>query len=232
MDQILYIAAKAPRPCYAKTRLGQAFGHMHAINLYRAFLHDLAARFAQAPFPVGWYVTPPDAWTDLAPLVGASERVVAQGDGDWSARQRALFAGAARRGEQRVVLIASDSPQITVATVADAFALLAHHEVVLGPVHDGGYYLVGMRGWHDIFSGVLMSTATVLADLIAQAQQQGLRVAYVEPMFDIDTADDLHHLAPLAYTRSDLPVLLHLRGHPSARPPHLGYRHMQRGGAS
>lgn len=204
MDHILYIAAKAPRAGYAKTRLGKTIGHPEAIILYRAFLRDLAARFAWAPFPIGWYVTPPDAWTDLAPLVGSPARVLAQGDGDWSVRQRVLFAGAAARGEQRVVLIASDSPHITVETVADAFGKLAQHDLVLGPVHDGGYYLIGMRGYHDIFADVPMSTATVLADLIRQARQRGLSVAYVEPTFDVDTVDDLDHLEPFARTRSDL----------------------------
>jgi hypothetical protein len=172
--------------------------------LYRAFLRDLAARFAWAPFPTGWYITPPDAWPDLAPLIGSAARVLAQGDGDWSVRQRALFAGAARRGEQRVVLIASDSPHLTVETVVDAFSKLVQHDLVLGPVHDGGYCLIGMRSYHDIFADVLMSTATVLADLIRQARQRGLSIAYMEPTFDVDTADDLQHLVPLAFTRADL----------------------------
>jgi hypothetical protein len=146
MDRILYIAAKAPRPGYVKTRLGNAIGHPEAIIVYRAFLRDLAVRFAWAPFPVGWYVTPPDAWTDLAPLIGSASHVLAQGDGDWSERQHALFA--------------PESPHITVETVTDAFGKLTQHDLVLGPVHDGGYYLIGMRGWHDVFTGVPISTTT------------------------------------------------------------------------
>jgi uncharacterized protein len=57
----LYIAAKAPRAKIAKTRLGHAIGHDNAAALYKAFLIDLAARFTDAPFALGWYVTPPDA---------------------------------------------------------------------------------------------------------------------------------------------------------------------------
>jgi rSAM/selenodomain-associated transferase 1 len=207
MREILYIAAKAPRMGLAKTRLGQAIGHAAAIALYRAFLCDLAARFAQAPFALGWYVTPADAWHDIAPLFEQSTRmpqVLVQADGDWTERQRMLFRTAAERGEDRVILIASDSPQITVATVTRAFRALDRHDVVFGPVADGGYYLIGMRGWHDILHGVPMSTGTVLHDLIARAAQAGLAVALVETMFDIDEIGDLAELRRLAAARDDL----------------------------
>ncbi len=207
MSAALYIAAKAPRPGLAKTRLGRAIGHDAAVALYRAFLRDLAARFAAAPFAVGWYVTPPDAWPEIAPLVGPAgrrARVLAQGDGDWTARQRALFRGAAARGEGRTVLIASDSPQVAVAAVAAAFRQLDRHDLVLGPVHDGGYYLIGMRGWHDVFGGIPMGTGTVRRDIAARARRAGLAVGRVAPTFDIDEAGDLRHLRRLLPGRADL----------------------------
>ena len=58
----LYIAAKAPRPGLAKTRLARGIGQRTAIDLYRAFLRDLGARFAapaaRGAFSLGWYITP------------------------------------------------------------------------------------------------------------------------------------------------------------------------------
>ena len=121
MSDRCFIAAKAPRPGFAKTRLAAAIGPERALGLYRAFLQDLADRFAGAPFALGWYVTPPDAWAELAPLVrraGIAPRIVAQPAGGWGERQSALFRTAASRGEERTVLIASDSPQVTPAVVA------------------------------------------------------------------------------------------------------------------
>jgi rSAM/selenodomain-associated transferase 1 len=221
MTAILYIAARAPRPGFAKTRLGKAIGHDAANALYAAFLQDLAARFATAPFPVGWYVTPDDAWESLSPLVRpssplspspASRRgglvgpVLIQGPGDWGVRQQALFSEAADRGEAQTILVASDSPQLHVEVVGEAFALLEQHDLVLGPVDDGGYYLVGMRGSWPVLGGVPMSTRTVLSEIIARAEGLGLSVALVEPMFDVDEAEDLARLAALAATRDDLPA--------------------------
>ena len=210
MSDALYIIAKAPRVGLAKTRLGRAIGDEAAIALYRAFLRDLGARFANAPFECGWYVTPPDAWDDISPLVGPcgrGRRVLLQNDGDLTERQRELFSGAAARGEERVVLIASDSPQLTIEVVEEAFRELDRHDLVVGPTYDGGYYLIGMRigkGLCDVFGGVPMSTGTVLGDVVARAGSLGLSVGWVETTFDVDEVEDLQHLRKLVQHRPDL----------------------------
>ena len=207
MSDALYIIAKAPRAGLAKTRLGRTIGDEAAIVLYKAFLRDLSARFAGAPFECGWYVTPLDAWDDLSPLVhrgGREAKVLLQGEGDLSERQRELFRGAAARGEERVVLIASDSPQLDVAVVERAFRELRRHDVVFGPTYDGGYYLIGMRGFEDVFHGVPMSVGTELEAVIAVAELAELSVGRVEATFDVDEVEDLEHLRRLVEHRPDL----------------------------
>jgi uncharacterized protein len=206
MSASLYIAAKAPRIGLAKTRLGSSIGHEAAIALYRAFLQDLAARFAGAPFQCSWYVTPPDAWPEIASLVSARgrARVLFQGEGDWTRRQKELFYAAAERGEERVVLIASDSPHLTVEVIWRAFGELDCHPLVFGPTYDGGYYLIGMRGYHDVLGGIRMGTDSVLDEIYVRAGQAGLSVGSVETTFDVDEAEDLRHLRRLAATRPDL----------------------------
>ena len=193
----LYIAAKAPRPGLAKTRLAAAIGDEAALSLYRAFLTDLAARFCDGPFPLGWYVTPADAWTELATICGAGADVLVleQRDGDWTERQRRLFQGMPARGETRTVLTASDSPHMPREVVADAFDKLERHDVVLGPVHDGGYYLIGMNGPHDVLAGVRMSTSSVFDEIEARCARQGLSLALVQPTFDVDEVGDLDRLS-------------------------------------
>jgi glycosyltransferase A (GT-A) superfamily protein (DUF2064 family) len=214
---VLYVAARAPRPGFAKTRLGKAIGHEQANALYAAFVQDLAARLADLPFPVGWFVTPEDAWDELAGLVYPRGQhgplpgpvpgpVLIQGPGDWAARQQALFAGAAERGEPRTILIASDSPHVTLDPILEAFSLLEKHDLVLGPVDDGGYYLVGMRGSWPVLGGVRMSTGTVLDEIVGRARSLGLSVGLVAPTFDIDEAGDLARLAAVCTDRDDLPA--------------------------
>lgn len=87
--------------------------------------------------------------------------------------------------------------------MAQAFAGLEIADVVVGRVHDGGYYLIGVRGFHDVLSGVPMSTASAADALIARALSMGLRVARVEPTFDIDVEADLALLVDLLERQPD-----------------------------
>jgi glycosyltransferase A (GT-A) superfamily protein (DUF2064 family) len=222
MSAILYVAARAPRSGFAKTRLGQTIGDGPATLLYTAFLADLAARLAGTPLTVGWYVTPDDAWEVLAPLVdttsagrGASAPrrrkarlgpVLVQGCGDWATRQQVLFRAAPIRGETKTILIASDSPHLDLDAIGEAFDLLDRHDLILGPTIDGGYYLVGMSGPWEVLEGVAMSTGVVLAEIVARAQRLGLSVAFVRSTFDVDEADDLVRLAEVVGQREDLPA--------------------------
>lgn len=204
MSDALYVIARAPRVGFAKTRLGRTIGHERAISLYRAFLRDLAARFSDSPFPPGWYVTPPDAWPEISELTGETGRVIFQGDGDLTERQSELFRGARGRGEERTVLIASDSPHLGVGVVEEAFRRLESNDLVFGPTFDGGYYLIGMRGYQDVLEGMPMSVGTELDGITARARLSGLSVGILETTFDVDVVEDLRRLRPLALDRADL----------------------------
>jgi uncharacterized protein len=216
---VLYIAARAPRPGFAKSRLGRAIGHDRAAALYAAFVQDLGARLSRAPFRVGWYFTPDNGWSELASLTvnpggpwWTCGPILAQPPGDWTHRQRALFLTAPSRNERRTILIASDSPQIGLDAIVEAFERLDRDDLVLGPTDDGGYYLIGVRSpaaptsvrpW-EVLTGVRMSTGTVLDEILARAASLGLRTSLLAPTFDIDEATDLERLIPLTLLRDDL----------------------------
>jgi glycosyltransferase A (GT-A) superfamily protein (DUF2064 family) len=84
-----------------------------------------------------------------------------------------------------------------VFVVLEAFKKLEDHDIVLGRVTDGGYYLIGVRGPHAVLSGVPMSTADAADGVLQRAEQLGLSAAEVEPTFDIDVVDDLDQLRAL-----------------------------------
>lgn len=72
--------------------------------------------------------------------------------------------------------------------------------IALSPAEDGGYSLIALRlpeapiAPPDLFRGITMSTATVLAETRARAAALGLRVALLAPTFDVDEAADLGRL--------------------------------------
>ncbi|CAN5904777.1 TIGR04282 family arsenosugar biosynthesis glycosyltransferase [soil metagenome] len=204
MTDVLYVIAKAPRVGFAKTRLGKSIGHAKAIELYKAFLRDLGERFSDAPFGFGWYITPSDAWPEISALTGDTDRLLYQGEGDLTERQKELFQLATRRGE-RAVLIGSDAPHLSVVIIEEAFRALDQHDLVFLPTHDGGYCLIGMSGQHgDVLEGVTMSTGSELAGIIRRARLANLAVKFLEPTFDVDEVEDLQNLQELAVGRDDL----------------------------
>jgi hypothetical protein len=172
-----------------------------AARLYGAFLTDLAARFTPGPgvdpgYDLGWAYTP--AEVDFAAVLAGlgypqpeGVRFVPQEGEGWGTRQANLLRWGHDQGYARTVLVASDSPHLARGIPALAFAALVEHDVVFGRVRDGGYYLIGLRGFHDLLAGLPMSTAGVAAALSARAAALGLSAAETPATFDVDESSDL-----------------------------------------
>ncbi len=207
-DDLLMIAARAPVAGATKTRLGNAIGMAKAATLYRAFLRDLAARFDRDGngFDLAWTYSPPecDFRSELEAVTGDRScvaRFVPQSGSDWGVRQLNLLRWGADQGYQRMILMASDSPHLSVSLIASGFILLREHEIVLGRVRDGGYYLIGERGFHDVLTSVAMSTASAAVDVVARGRERGLTVGELPVTFDVDERADLVEL--IATLRAD-----------------------------
>jgi rSAM/selenodomain-associated transferase 1 len=209
-DTALVIVSRYPQPGTTKTRLARTLGNEETVQLYRAFLTDLAQRFADWPeYDLCWAYTPAgvdytEFMLELAPpLVRHMHFFPQQGEG-LGERLLNAFRWTYEHGYGRTVLIGSDSPHIGRDTVAGARDALDYADVVLGPAEDGGYYMIGMRRPHDVFRDIPMSTSAVLRMTIELAQGQDLEVNIQETLFDIDELPDLARLAQLLRTDASL----------------------------
>ncbi|HYC21668.1 MAG TPA: TIGR04282 family arsenosugar biosynthesis glycosyltransferase [Candidatus Bathyarchaeia archaeon] len=218
---VLLIFARYPAPGAVKTRLARTIGAEAAAALYGAFLADLARRFGRGRMAVRWLVAPPDP--GLAALLGLRRASCREQSGeDLGARMHEAFRSMRKAGWRRVAIIGSDSPQIPLATVERAFALLDGADLVLGPAEDGGYYLIAMREPHDVFAGIEWGSRSVLRATRARALRLGLRVAELEPSFDVDRKADLERLRKLLQTpggRAAMPATARLLDSLRTRPP-------------
>lgn len=202
-DTALVIVARYPQVGATKTRLARTLGNEETPQLYRAFLADLAQRFADWPaFDLHWAYTPAEVdYTEfMAELAPAHVRHMSffpqRGEG-LGERLHNAFRWTYEHGYERTVLIGSDSPHIGREPIAEARRALDRADVVLGPAEDGGYYLMAMQRPHDVFRGIPMSTSAVLRMTTELAHRQGLEVNTVETLFDIDELPDLARLAQL-----------------------------------
>lgn len=90
-----------------------------------------------------------------------------------------------------VVLIGSDLIGIDEDYVNSAFDALKKNDMVLGPARDGGYGLVGMNHFIDVFSGITYSRSDVLEKTIDRAKKLGKSVHLLDTIRDIDDIRDL-----------------------------------------
>ena len=133
---------------------------------------------------------------EMASLAGSAATVVAQKGEGLPAGLTSVFAHFAGDHRRRVIAFNSDSPHLPRSVLEDAFATLAAHDLVVGPTHDGGYYLVGAKTSHPtLFTGDGMSTGGALERLLSRTRVLELSVAFTDPFYDIDVADDLIRLA-------------------------------------
>jgi hypothetical protein len=98
-------------------------------------------------------------------------------------------------GYRRVVIMNSDGPTLPLTCLEEAFSGLDRADVTLGPGHDGGYYLIGMKSHRpELFRGIDWSTERVIPQTLAACHQQGLSVHQLPQWYDVDVAADLERL--------------------------------------
>ena len=193
---MLVIMAKAPRPGTVKTRLAPSLSPEAVTAFYCCLLDDTLA-LARSLGDVEIAIMCPNTdVNDLAQLAGNKATVVAQNGDGLAAGLASVFAHFAAGNQRRIIAFNSDSPHLPRSVLEDAFETLAAHDVVVGPTHDGGYYLVGAKTSHPtLFAHDGMGTSSALERLLSRAHALELSVGLAPSFYDIDVADDLTRLA-------------------------------------
>jgi len=192
----LVIMAKAPRPGWVKTRLAGNLSLKAVTELYACFLNDTITLGRALPQVEIAIMCPESDVEELSRSVTEAVRIVPQTGRGLAAGLVSVFAQFANSGHQRVIALNSDSPHLSPSALGNAFDLLESCDVVAGPTHDGGYYLVGARASHPgLFASDGMGTGSALGVLLSRAQALGLSMRLTDVFYDIDIAADLKQLA-------------------------------------
>jgi uncharacterized protein len=195
-DRVLVIMAKAPRPGEVKTRLASSLSVADATDFYCCLLQDTLALARSLGDVKVAIMCPESDVSELAQLAGREAQVVAQTGEGLAAGLTSVFAHFATDDPRRTIAFNSDSPHLPRSILEDAFETLASHDVVVGPTHDGGYYLVGTKAFHPtLFVRDGMGTSSALERLVSRARGLRLSLGFAEPFYDIDIAEDLTRLA-------------------------------------
>src|SRR5215472_66339 len=195
-DRVLVIMAKAPRPGAVKTRLIPSLSADAVTDFYRCLLED-TLELARSLGDVEIAIMCPDSdVSEMAQMAGNQVSVVAQKGEGLAAGLTSVFVHFSEGQQRPTVAFNSDSPHLPGSVLEGAFETLAAHDLVVGPTHDGGYYLVGAKTSHPtLFANDGMSTGSALERLLASARALNLSVGFADHFYDIDVADDLGRLA-------------------------------------
>jgi rSAM/selenodomain-associated transferase 1 len=111
-------------------------------------------------------------------------------------RMKYCFEFAFDKGFEKVIVIGSDSPDLSHNIFKKAFSSLNENDSVIGPTHDGGYYLLGFKKNSyspKVFEEINWSTKTVFIETMKKLNSENLKINVLTNWRDIDTLDDLKY---------------------------------------
>jgi rSAM/selenodomain-associated transferase 1 len=197
MSACLAVMAKQPQRGKVKTRIAAALGDDRAAELYRCALQDtLALALSVADVAHVLSYAPPTVTSRRYFEQVASDFALIPQEGVTLGERISGILAPLLKNHSSVVLIGSDSPDLPAEFITRAFEILrGATDVVLGPAHDGGYYLLGVRSMQPIlFERIHWSTAVVAEQTRARAAEAGLQMADLPRWHDLDTVADLQAL--------------------------------------
>jgi uncharacterized protein len=187
------VMAKASTPGRTKTRLVPPLTSEEAAQCNTAFLRDVADNIlaASAQASIAGYVAfgPPDSkpffQENLPGEIGLIEA--------WYPHLGECLISAIvqlfDRGHDCAVVLNADSPTLPTALLVDTAEVLERpgDRIVLGPAHDGGYYLLGLKHAHSgLFQDIAWSTEHVARQTLDRAAELGLPVYILPKWYDVD----------------------------------------------
>jgi uncharacterized protein len=193
MKNAVGVMARFPVEGRTKTRLAADLGQSKALDIYGkcagAVFHEVGAlrdNVAKYVFFTGLAsAAKAAAWT------GPGFTVKPQVGRDLGQRLQNAFDFLFSAGADKAILLASDTPDISSLIITKALDALKSRDVVLGPSHDGGYYLIGMRTLHhELFIGIRWGSSEVLAHTVDRINSLGLTLHLLPELIDIDNAAD------------------------------------------
>jgi len=207
----LVVFVKSPETGRVKSRLAADIGEQKARRLYRCFVEDLLDSLDKGNYCLKIFFHPPDQQNVLAKWLGHHRCYEPQRGDDLGGRMRNAFEKCFSEGFEAAILVGGDIPDMTGEIVTEGFAALKSGDAVIGPSHDGGYYLIGFQSGTfvpEVFTGICWGADGVLKSTREILENKGLRLSFLPLWRDIDTYEDLtalierHRNKPFAKSRT------------------------------
>jgi rSAM/selenodomain-associated transferase 1 len=200
LDHIIIQFAKLPVLGKVKTRLSPDIGDQSCLELHRQLLQYTHDNLKLATDALGGLsvlsIDQFDADSQIEEIAKTTPLLVQVGN-DLGER----MANAIRWGltlANKVLIVGSDCPVLTVEYYQQALNELNHEAHVFINAEDGGYVLVGATQTCDeLFKDVPWGTGDVMAATFERLGAANKKAAILGPLWDVDRIDDLNRLKQL-----------------------------------
>lgn len=198
---IVILFTRYPQPGKCKTRLIPVLGKDGAIKVHQQLVTHILKALTECIrrdntelciYYDGGSQPEMEAW------LGKDYSFIQQEGVDLGQRMAQALIQALSQGKN-AILLGSDCPAVSASLLQEALDSLHQHDMVVGPAHDGGYYLIGLARHvntdccRSLFKRIPWSTAQVLSRTLERAEEQKLHFHTLPKLHDIDTAEDLRH---------------------------------------
>lgn len=197
MRTAIAVFCKTPGLSSVKTRLGAEIGEADAEEFYRLSvlaIDEILTQVADNPeqkVDIYWAV---GEYEGLNDPIWKSHKRIWTGEGGLGERIHHVFDELLKLYEQ-VIIIGSDSPQITADYIMTAINRLQEQGVdgVIGPCRDGGFVLFGTKQMlqKSILTKVTYSADDTLLRLTTLIKQANYQYSMLAGLGDVDQYDDL-----------------------------------------
>jgi hypothetical protein len=195
MTETLIIFSRYPEAGKTKTRMIPALGAVGAAELQRQMTqHTIKiAKQLQLFRKISIEVYFAGGSRELmSKWLGKDLNYYPQPEGDLGFKMQSAFDRAFNLGQNRVVTIGIDCPDIDLDILQQAFDSLKNRDLVLGPAIDGGYYLIGMKTLiPELFADINWGTPEVFTKTQQIADNLQLKTTYLTTLRDVDRPEDL-----------------------------------------
>ncbi len=175
-----------------KTRLAKTVGDKIALDIYRFLLEHTVTITTKLEVDKQVYYSE-EIWEKDVWSPDVYHKKLQKG-GDLGTRMWNAFRDGFQEGFDKIIVIGSDIYELSQTDLENAFRVLDHHDYVIGPAQDGGYYLLGMKSSHQtLFQNKAWGTETVLSDTLEDLKKENYAV--LETRNDVDLYEDIKDIA-------------------------------------
>ena len=196
MNRWLILFAKEPKKNQVKTRLRPYLQRGSAEDIYMSFFRDVVeiARQVQCENKLIAYESANENPEFIQKTAPDFKRIKQSGK-DLGERMYQIFWQILLHKARHVIIMGTDIPTLPPENIQMAFQQLGHHDIVLGPSLDGGYYLIGLKKAHwEIFENIDWGSDRVLSQTICKINKMKLKAAFIPRWYDVDDQDGLNRL--------------------------------------